>query len=264
MSNLHLPYTGLMETCGAVAASSTGTTVANGSYTQIIASTSFDYNEILVVATLASNSADGSLDIARGSAGSEQILIDNLRLSISAANPTFCSARLPLRVPRGSRLAAQAHGLTPNVMIYGISHGPLSTSGYTRAESLNIASNIGTTIDPGASANTLSAWTQLIASTSRNYNALMIMCGGAGRAAGTAGVTWLTDIGIGGAGSEQTLFKQLLGTETGSSIFALDPTSFGPFPCSIPSGNRIAARVQSSTSTAGRRAIDVAAYGFIR
>jgi hypothetical protein len=264
MSNLHLPYTGLMESSGAVTGTTTGTVVSNGSYTQLIASTSFDYNEILILSKLNSGSTDATIDLARGSAGNEQFLIDGLRLSLSATAAQFTSARLPLRVPRGSRIAAQAHGVTPEVIIYGISHGPLSTSGYTRAEALNISSNKGTSIDAGASANTLTAWSQLVASTSRNYNALMIMTGGAGRTAGTAAASWLIDVGLGGAGSEQTLFKQLLAFEFSSTIFGTEPPSYGPFPCSIPSGSRIASRLQCSTSTSGRRALDVAAYGFIR
>lgn len=264
MSNLHLPYAGQMEANGAATGSSTGTTIANGSYTQITSSTNFDYNEIVLICSLASTSADGSIDIGIGSAGNEFKIIDGLRLSIASAAPTFCSVRLPLRIPRGTRVALQAHGMTPAAVLYGISHGPLSTAGYTRAESLNIASNIGTNIDGGASANTLTAWTQLIASTSHNYNALMIMAGGSGRSAGTAGTTWLIDVGIGGAGSEQKILPQLLATELSSTMFGSEPSSFGPFPCSIPSGTRLAARLQCSIATSGRRALDIAAYGFVR
>jgi hypothetical protein len=266
MSNLPLPVGGNLDTYGAATASSSGTSVANGSYAQITASTTKDYDGVVFMGTQTGTSAEGTCDLAVGGAGSEQNIIDNIRFQKTGTtgNGFGLMAYLPLFIPRGSRIACQGHGITPKVIIAGVTGMPLNQRGFSRAESIGIASNQGVAIDPGATANTLSAWVQLTASSAHNYAALMIAVGPDARSSNAAAATWLIDIGIGASGSEQVLLQQLSCIGNSTANYGPYPALFGPFPCNIPAGTRIAVRAQSSSTNVSQRQIDVAAYGFIR
>jgi len=264
MSNLHIPTSGIVETLGAVTGSSQGTSIGTASIAQIAASTGFDYEALLINTVANTSGLDAALDVYLGDAGAEYPLIDKIRVTKAlSTNPQGQAVLVPLSVPRGSRVSARAFGASLNTIICGIGFGALSNKGFKRAVSMGITSNLGTTVNPGATANALGSWTQIVASAPHNFSALMVALGSAGRS-NAALNSWLVDIGIGAAGSEQTIIKQLLTMSFSNTIFYMTPTFFGPFPCSIPAGTRISARAQSSTSSATTRNIDVSLYGLVR
>lgn len=264
MSNLHIPMSGIVETLGATTASSNGTSVTTASIAQIAAATTYDYDAILVSTIGNSIGVEAALDIYLGASAAEYMLVDKLRVSKAISNPQALGILLPLAVPRGSRVSAKAFGGTLSTIIHGLSGAPFAARGFKRAVSMGITTTAGVTVDPGATVNTLGAWTQITASTPNNFNAIMIAIGDGARSVASATNSWLVDIGIGAAGLEQPIIRQLFVMSAANTVFSMSPPMFGPFPCNIPAGTRIAARAQSNNNGATTRNIDVIAYGLIQ
>jgi hypothetical protein len=259
-----------MESIGVDATNSTGTVVGGaGTIVQLIASTSFDYDRIIVTYETPTI-ANATLDILIGSSGHEQLLITLAVQSIFSGSigPSVQSIPLPLAIPKGTRVSARinsAEVVDTVVTVNGMSGGISAGSGYTSAVTMGNSSNSGTVIDPGGTQNTLGAWTQIIASTSNSFSALMLMpdnqLNTSGGAAG--GTSWLIDIGVGGSGSEYALVSKLWWFAGASSDYPIYPFSFGPFPCSIPAGTRLSVRAQCSTNVSPNRKFGATLYGFI-
>lgn len=89
-------------------------------------------------------------------------------------------------------------------------------------------------------AHTKGSWTEIIASTSRHANRLLVVNGFA-----SLFRDMLIDIGVGGSGSETTIIENLPLSE----FTTINMTMFD-FPVSLPSGTRLVAR-QQATSTSG-------------
>lgn len=244
-------------------ASSVGTTVdglssgAKGSYVQLSASTPFAATGLLVTLAGRLGSVDVFVDLAVGAAGSEQIFASDLWAAGFGRFRYF----LPIRVPAGVRLAARASstdtsfgsGVYVNVQL--IAGGMMGMAPLSRCDALGIASNAGTTVTAGGSANTKGSWAQLIASTARMYRALIV----ATRGPAAVGSVAMFDVGIGAASSEQVVIPDI-GTEQTTS--GSNDTQFGPvtppFPCVVPAASRIAGRVQAQTAS---QACKMAVYG---
>lgn len=111
-------------------------------------------------------------------------------------------------------------------------------------------SNVGITT---GSSNTKSAYSQLIASTARDYHGLIVTLN-ANSVAST--VSYLGDLAIGGAGSERVILPNIAWGAPGTSQQLC--TSFF-VPIFIPKGSRIAYRAQSSS---GSQNITVRLWGF--
>lgn len=94
----------------------------------------------------------------------------------------------------------------------------------------------GTVVAPSASANTKGSWVQITASTTADICAVLVQIQNFGSG------QFAVDIGIGGAGSEIVIANNILCSLSSNA----SPDPF--FPCSIPSGTRIAARCQSSAA----------------
>lgn len=99
-------------------------------------------------------------------------------------------------------------------------------------------SSVGTTLTAAGSTNTKGSYTQLVASTGRDAHWLIIQ----GRSS-LNGTSFLLDLAIGGAGSEQIIVADLLmqGPRSGITIC---------LPVYVPGGSRLAARVQSNSASA--------------
>lgn len=116
----------------------------------------------------------------------------------------------------------------------------LFPSGVFASVGQDASASRGTLIAPDAAAHTLGAWTQIIASTARPTDGFWIFV-----SLGSA-ADYLFNVGIGGAGSEQTIAANLfVGCGTG--------TVFGNWfyiPLPIPSGTRIAIQCQAAVASA--------------
>ncbi len=112
---------------------------------------------------------------------------------------------------------------------------------------LTVSSRIGTTITAGATANskTGAVWANLIAATGKpSYGVYFAV---SGIAVSAAIQSFLLDLAIGAAGSEQTVWPNLNASEAGG--IDLGPTKMLFLPIYIPSGARLSCRGQASTAS---------------
>ena len=262
---------GVVRSYGATAGTSSRATTltaagsinTKGSVVELVASTEFDANWLLVQTNEASgNPASYLLDILIGSS-TEQVIIPDLYIA-AGHNPNGAPPYLfPIFIPKGSRLSARCQSSTASATLdvsltlisgtmIGNSQPPSWVSAYGA-----VASSIGTNVDPGAVADTDSAWTQIVAATDRAHNWLVI-AGRFGDIALGAATRWRLSIGI-GAATEQALIPDL--------HFSADTIADSPFggvvclPVFIPAGSRLTARVRSSVTTDGDRDIWLKLYG---
>ncbi|KKK94143.1 hypothetical protein LCGC14_2685790 [marine sediment metagenome] len=107
----------------------------------------------------------------------------------------------------------------------------------------------GTGITSNASANTKGLYTQLIASTAFQATAIMVQHG-----ASATGASFLIDISIGAADSEQVIISNLF--RLAKNDYMLAPI----FPISTPAGSRIAARCQDDIGS-GTLDLSISLFG---
>lgn len=241
-----------------------GTAHTKGSYVELSASTAFDAGGILVQLGNTSGTFDFLVDIAIGAAASEQVIVSNLLHCQNSAAVEVCPVFIPIFIPVGSRIAVRCQATTASGIVVCsiqlLAYGVLSFGSLQHVESWgpNTADSGGVSVDPGAVANTKGAYSQVTAATARETKWLIVAIGNNADAARTA-ATWLVDIAIGAAASEQIVIPDLrLGANsTGDDM----RPKFFAFPFSIPIGARVAARASCSITTAGDRLFDIAIYG---
>jgi hypothetical protein len=263
-----------LESVGAVTASSHGTLCtahasANTkatSYTELIASTAFAAQSILITFENASASTiDFLFDIAVGASSSEQIIIANLQVSIPNGVSVAASFWFPIHIASGSRISARCQCTTGaatvrvSALLFGGGfasperHSIVDTYGAATADSG------GTSVDPGGSSNTKGSYSQLTAATTRPHKGLLLAIGNQINGVRT-GCAWLLDIAIGASLSEQVIIPNLsLNADTTKDM--VFPQAFSFIPITIPAGTRLAARAQCSITDATDRLLDVVAYG---
>jgi hypothetical protein len=263
----------IADTAGENTSNSRGTTITagatantKGSYTQLIASTPFDADWIEVEITWGSVPTGGEIlvDIAVGAAGSEQDMISNLQYCDSSAY-SFSRYLFPIRVSAGTRIAARSQcntgSATIHVKVNLMGSGFISPFPLSRVTTYgaNTSDSGGTSIDPGGVANTKGAYTEIAAATSDPIRGLFLAIGIQANTARTAG-TWLVDIAVGAAGSEQIIIPNLGLVASGDTDLIM-PSTIGILPCSIPAGTRVAVRAQSTITDAADRLFDLIIYG---
>lgn len=259
MSNLHLPYEGRVESFGANTGASTGASLTAGVVTQLAATTSFDYDALLVTA-IGSTSAFFGIDVLLGSSGNEYVVAESLYVVKSGTAEGSCFL-LPLAIPRGSRLCLRSNGISSNAVVHGISYGRLGPRGFSKIVAMGLVGFKGTSIDPGTSAHTQSSWVQLTASAPNNFDALMPVIGNNNRSS-SSGSTWLVDIGLGN--QQQIIIPKLLLKSGASTQLLTLPNVLPVFPVPVPAGSPLYARAQCSITSSTQRTIDAVLYGLIR
>ena len=270
MSIMPLSSGQLITSIGADTTTSAGTTLTSDAVTaniksawvELSASTPYDAQQISIrLANLSAARTNCLIDIGIGAAGSEIVIVPDLLYSGRSTDDAIYS--FPISVTAGTRVAAriQANALaaTADVIchLYSYSVGRQSFSAVD-AHGSNTADSGGTDIDPGTTANTRGAWTEIVAATSHDHHGFVI-------GHGTGGDTSLTDgqflysVAVGPAGSEQVIVD---GIHLASSSAADDvqPKASQYFDLQIPAGSRISVAAQSSITDANR-GLDVVFYG---
>lgn len=264
-----------IEAAGVLSASSQGTSIscgtnAKGSWAQLIASTAFDGDLLLIQVsgdTATFITASMLFDIGIGAAASEQVVVPDVLFATDqwCANGS-ATMLVPCKVPAGSRIAARgactdagtglritAHVINIGMGAYYPQGGKIVSYGSASADSG------GTSVDPGATANTKGAYAQITASTSEDLRGV-VLCMGNQNVSHTTTCNGLLDIAIGGAGSEVIVIPDFhYGVDTNAEMWL---PIFSPLiPVCIPSGSRIAARAACSINTASIRLMDVVIMG---
>ncbi len=259
------------ETVGADTANSRGASVTSGntntkgSWAEIADSTPFQTAGFLLHVSHAMP-ADHLLDIGVGAAGSEVAVVENLLISGGKNYGGPDCLWLPLAIPAGSRISARSQATTgTRVMFVALTLlGPTLYApggrGRMTTYGANTADSGGAGFDPGGSANTKGNWTQITASTTANMALMYIAFGNQANATIGADSTWLVDIAVGAAGSEQIILSNIQLSANLQNDTA-DPGLFGPVPVSVPAGTRLAVRGQCTNTDATDRLLDCIVYG---
>lgn len=261
-----------LETIGLDTANSSGTVITSGgtantkgSYTQLVASTAFDYHAILVTAEYNSGGVNIMADIAVGAAASEQIVVPNLwKPKVDTIGERHAThILLPVGIKAGSRVAVRSMDGSGAASAWRCSmmgiggDGIMHPGGSDVWAAVDTGNSRGVLVDPGTSANTKGSWTQITSSTPCQTRFLAVIASNLNIISNTYD-GWLIDLAIGGAGSEQIILPDwFMAGEPASDI----ARAMIVFPAEIPAGTRIAARAQSNDTTANRRELGVAVYG---
>jgi hypothetical protein len=242
-----------------------------GSWTELISAAQNLHGAAWVMVTFGETTVAAAtyfVDIGIGAAASEQVIIPNLYQQYAATiQPGTKSYLLPLSIPAGVRVAArcQTNATSGNVVftqIHLISATMMSSVGAGQVEACGAvtATTLGTSIDPGGTANTdATPWVQLIASTGFSYRWLCVEAGNATDLAYGATFGSLLDIGTGAASSEVSIIDDLYMISSSGVDAPLG--AHWSFPVNIPQGSRISARHRTSSITAGDRVLEVIAWG---
>lgn len=213
------------------------------------------------------NTRDIIVDIGIGASGSEVVLINNLLMSQTAGIAYhWFNYHVPIFIPKGSRVAVRAQSTAnfQNVapLMKFMFQPMFNPAKYRSCETwgANTGDSGGVSIDPGGTANTKGAWSEIVASSSKRVRQLLLRFG-AGQNSGLQAAAYQVDVGVGAAGSESLLVTDLrLWAHTSRQV--ITPSVYGPIPVDIPAGTRVAVRGLCSITDATDRKFDVVGYGF--
>ena len=218
----------------------------DGSYAEIVASTSTDIAIVGAVQFATTNGISYEIDLATGGSGSETVVatLRDQDGGITDGEPFVTWFPAPLSVASGTRLASRLRASV------GAISGGLCLLYFERPLGAGVASSLLTTsrlkttpaadaaisLAPGASSGVYGSWTEVVASAASD---LVV----AGLVPGTM-ATCDVELGVGGAGSESGIgVWKFAGGETGAQTnMVLLPVAVGG---RVPSGSRISARVRS-------------------
>lgn len=241
-----------------------GSANTKGSYVELSAATPFASDWILVQVRITNSTSSSLIDVAIGAATSEIVILNNL-LSCRGNDPRENGSFLfPCSIPSGVRLAHRVQSTDSSgicdVQVTLIGSGfanpghlqKIVTYGATTADSGGIS------IDPGGSANTKGAYSEIASATTNTIKWVSIAAGNQNNTTRTA-CFWLRDIAIGSATSELIVVPDL-GAACSNNDDDIYPRVVG-LPLSIPLGVRVAERAQCSTTDGSDRTYDSCILG---
>lgn len=249
-----------------IATSSRGTAGAKGSYVQVVASTAIAYQGLVLGISQYYGGVNSTLaDLSIGAAGSESVVVPNILIDTGNGSSYGFSCYVPIQIPSGSRIAVrhQETGGSGTRDLYwsvtGIGAGSSQVpalSAIGTAYNVDVPNTTSTNAaTPSASANTWGAWAEVTSATSAVHKALVVCIGCAKNTTQLNG-RYRVQIGVGSAGSEVGLYEFAFRT---SSNIALPPLHYS-LPCEIPSGTRIAFRVQCDAANGTARSCVVIGF----
>lgn len=253
MSNWPIAREVIIETVGAVAATSKGTPLVTSTYVELIAATKRNWSGMVLYGQAATLNQD--VKVAIGASGSEQDIVESFEIN-TRRDSIVWPYYLPVAVPAGSRVSCLTTGnpASGSVIISGFSGGFNDLQGFSHG-----TRHAEATVDPGGTIHTKGSWVEIIASTAVDYKALMVWFHNLNDASKVMSNA-LVDLAVGADGSEQIVIADFSVTSEAGSDTTF-PGSY-TFPVSIPAGSRIAARAQSTNTTATDRNIGLGLIGF--
>jgi hypothetical protein len=251
-----------------VTVTSSGTSDTMGSWAEMDASTEEEAVGLKIsiprVAVVGSNTISYLVNIGIGPA-TEQILIEHLHFGQdnTETNQNLFYYDVPVSIPKGSRITAQCQSNTTdadsiNVLAEFIVGSFKSNPGNGGVISYgsNSATSNGTEIDPGGSANTLGAWTELTASSAELRGFFLSI--GMNARTSVATDNTIFEVGIGSSGNEEIIAEGIV-FKKGTFETSMGDTSFRRV--AIPVGARIVVRSQCDNPSAGTRVTSVVFHG---
>lgn len=264
-----------VETIGADTATTLATQLTapgvintKSAWTQISASTSASAQSMVVFILASSAEGDVLIDIGTGGAGAETVVVPNIVFHGDNTRNISTYFVFPVAISSGTRVAARYQSTSTTTAVFvtiylcnntnSITYGSCAATGYGQAT----ADSGGTSVDPGGTINTKGNYSQLSASTGDDIDWCFVHFGIANNAA-PATSWWMVDIATGAAASETVVIPNIIAHTHSAVAQELTATFWaGPFPVSIASGTRLAARAQCLQNDATDRLIDVSVIGY--
>lgn len=236
-----------------------------GSYSEFVSSTPFAANQMYLFVWNTDNAVRQFLfDIATGGVGAETDILPNLSADGTSTTSSIYGFGLygpfPVAIPAGTRISGRCQcstgSETMNVQIVLVAAG--DTPGVSSAVNYGAetANSGGTQLDPGGSANTKGAYTELTSSTSAVAQWVMLIFT-IGHSS-VSSVFWLVDLATGAGGAETPLIIDIpvASVANAGAQPSMQPRTYA-FLTYIPASTRLAARCSCSTATATVRLLDV-------
>ena len=258
---------------GTVTGTSAGTVITagaanvKGSWVALSAATPVGASGVTLIMNNASATLVASrlIDIGFGAAGAEMIVIPNI-LYCSGIVDVPAVVHFSIRVPNGVRLAARMAASTASTTITmsAILHTPVWSSLVPNQRVVAYGAGVasasrGTSITPGGTANTKpTTWTTISASTTEAMRGIIIGLGNQVNATRSV-CSWLIDVGVGPASSEQILIPDY--AARGSTNETVEPMLSPMFPVSVPAGSRLSVRAACNVTTANL--FDIVLYSVV-
>lgn len=235
------------------------TTHTMGSWVEIVASTAEEYSGLVLIAySTSASSTDSSrlLDVGIGPAASEVAIATSIDIGWQASSASVSSEiDLPVRIPKGSRIALRSQGAmsasSKNISLTAVlkSRSGLQTPSVLVPLGVNTGTSSGVTLTAPSSANTKSAWTEIVSSTPQAFRAIIAQFGlPSGTTAQPSSQHIQADVAVGASGSEvvisgnqwmySTTSENLQGQQRYRTVFTR-----------VPAGSRIAARYQAGLAS---------------
>lgn len=267
-----------IETLGASTGTTTGTTVTanaaantKGNYAQLSAATAYPACGVIIDIPPGNAACDYLLDIAVGAAASESVIISDILVSSTHGGTAQCfSVEFPCAIPAGTRVSARCQASTGGTTLIIVVHlitlstlNPVPLMKTVTTYGDNTVDSGGTSVDPGGSANTLGAYSQVVASTTYPMRGMVLAFGNQVNTA-PASARWLVNVAVGAGGAEVVKIDNIqLRAGTSTTQGGASPIYTPPIACDIPAGTRLAVNAQCTITDATDRLIDVVIYGLI-
>lgn len=264
------PYVG---TPSSASVSSSATSHTKGSWTSLF-TTSADLSGIILnVRKTTATDAFGFFDIALTS--SYHIIAENLAYGELSNNDNdyVMTWLIPITIPSGTAVYARIQDDTASAVAYsfdvteirgGTTMSSIGKVAKIEAIGANTSTSRGVHIDPGATADTWSSWTEVTSSSANDYKAIGIGWHNWSIFHGSGTSYTQLQVGAGAVSSE----VGILPSATDDGIEMCDyyhdrfDSLYGPYPVFIPAGTRIVARSQSTDTSQPDRETEFVLYGY--
>ena len=190
------------------------------------------------------------LDIGKGAAGSEVLVAQDIAIGgLSNSGGGGPSLHVPVRIEGATRIAFRVRAATASrVMttqqIYASGAPPIAAFSGRLPLSLDTLGSSQSTSAGTAMAGASGEWTEITASTTKDYQALVLVPSGpASAGTGLPATQWRLDLGIGASGSEIAVAYSQGLYNSNAFIFPYSlPSPNGLYGGFIPAGTRISVR----------------------
>lgn len=236
-----------------------------GAWTTAIASMPFDGYVQFHFAGVGAASASALLDVAIGSAGSEQIVWPDYLARGDLSGGTACRIVQTPWIPAGQRVAMRSQTEVANRVVrayaWATTAPALGLPSAVRrvfAWGVNASATRGTPVSSGGPQETFGSWTEIVASTPTAVRAVLVWPEVPSTGIATERVR--VQLGLGAAGAEQVLYDYILSAVAGSylSVRGWPSAVFA----AIPAGSRLSIRTANiAGGTTSQIVIDFVLYG---
>lgn len=255
LARLGMKFLALNNNGSFIAASATANTP--GTWVQVFLNNSIAASDsicCLHVQAIGNNQVTGTdnsmlLDIGTGAAGAEVVVADGIAVGGGSNSAGFGPAfNLPIRIPGATRVAVRTRSAVGGriLVLQNLwASGRIANDVFADQLPLTVdvlgttaATSTGT---PMSGAN--GSWTQITASTTKEYQALVLVPSGPASISGAAATNFVLTLGTGAAGQEVELAYSSGFYNSTGSIFPYQLPSVGSvYGGLIPVGTRIAVR----------------------